>query len=212
MATPASYPGRRLLALAAVVAPVVFLLSDVAYLTDGNGINNGVLGGTVGVWSVFLLGWAFLGISRALETVAPRGALTLLVLAVPMVAGGAAFNVNAIHWDHFGNDFMSAADEAAVGVLAFLPWGWFAPLSFVVAGTFVWRTAIAPRWAGAITALAGLLFISARPAQIDALAIACDVVMVLGMVPIGLALLRDASEASDPATAELPAAAGRGNG
>ncbi len=196
MATPASYPGQRLLAVAAVAGPVVFLLSDVAYLTAGNGINNGVLGGTIGVWSVFLLGWAFLGISRALEPAAPRGALTLLVLAVPMVAGGAAFNVNGIHWDHFGNDFMGVTDgDAAFGFLAFLPWGWFAPASFVVAGIFVWRTAIAPRWAAALTGLTGLLFISARPAQVDALAIVCDVTMVLGMVPIGLALLRHASDA-----------------
>lgn len=204
MATPVTYPGQRLLALAAVVGPVVFLLSDVAYITAGNGINNGVLGGTIGVWSVFLLAWAFLGISRALEPVAPRGALTLLVLAVPMVAGGTAFNVNAIHLDHFGNDFTGVIEgDAAIGFLAFLPWGWFAPLSFAVAGIFVWRTAIAPRWAGALTALTGLLFIAARPAQIDALAILCDVTMVVGMVPIGLALLRHASDARARDAAEL---------
>lgn len=205
MATPAAYPGRRLLAIAAIVAPVVFLLSDVAYISVGNGINNGVLGGAIGVWSVFLLGWAFLGISRALEPVAPRGALTLLVLAVPMVAGGAAFNVNGIHWDHFGNDFMGVTEsDATVGFLAFLPWGWFAPASLVVAGVFVWRTAIAPRWAGALTALNGLLFISARPAQIDALAMVCDVTMVLGMVPIGMALLRGASDAKNVDATEMP--------
>jgi len=196
MTTPAAYPGQRLLALAAVAGPVVFLLSDVAYVTAGQGINRGVLGGTLGVWSCFLLGWAFLGIARALETVAPRGALTLLVLAVPMVAGGTAFNVNAIHWDHFGNDLTGSSDgDAAIAILAFLPWGWFAPASFVVAGVFVWRTAVAPRWAGVVTALTGVLFISARPAQIDALAVVCDVTMVLGMVPIGLALMRRASDA-----------------
>lgn len=145
MAQPVRYPGQRLLAVAAIAGPIVFLLSDVAYISAGNGINNGVLGGTIGVWSVFLLGWAFLGIVRALEPVAPRGALTLLVLAVPMIAGGAAFNVNAIHVDHFGNDFIDTADGgAAIGALAFLPWGWFAPASFVVAGIFVWRTGIAP--------------------------------------------------------------------
>lgn len=196
---PAPYPGRRLLAVAAIIGPVVFLASDVAYVVAGDGINNGVLGGTIGVWSVFLLAWAFLGIGRALEPVAPRGALTLLVLAVPMVAGGTAFNVNAIFWDHFGADFSSVSGSAAIGLMAFLPWGWFAPASFAVAGIFVWRTAVAPRWAGALTALTGLLFIAARPAQVDALAITCDVTMVLGLAPIGLALLRDTSAAPDRA-------------
>ena len=208
MVTPVSYPGRRFLALTLVAAPVVFLLSDVAYVTAGNGINNGVLGGTIGVWSCFLLGWAFLGISRALEPVAPRGALTLLVLAVPMVAGGAAFNVNGIHWDLFGNDLDDVAasgGDGAISLLAFLPWGWFAPISFVVAGILVWRTAIAPRWAGLLTALTGVLFIAARPAGIDLLAIVCDVTMVLGLVPIGLALLRRTSGNVDRGTtAEVP--------
>jgi hypothetical protein len=181
------------LAVAVIAAPIVFLLSDVAYVVAGDGINNGVLGGTIGVWSVFLLGWAFVGISRALEPVAPRGALALLILALPAMCGGAAFNVNALHWDHFGNDFIEAAfadgGSAAVGVLAFLPWGWFAPASFVLAGVLVWRTRIAPAWAGALTALAGVLFVSARPAGIDSLAIAADVVMVAGLAPIGLAML-----------------------
>lgn len=200
MATPTSYPGRRFLALTVVVAPVVFLISDVAYITAGNGINNGVLGGTIGVWSVFLLGWAFLGISRALEPLAPRGALALLILVVPMVAGGAAFNVTGIHWDLFGNDLDAIAASGgggAIGLLAFLPWGWFAPVSFVVAGILVWRTSIAPRWAGLVTVLAGVLFISARPASIDLLAVVCDVTMVLGLVPIGLALLRRTSDTTD---------------
>lgn len=208
MATPTSYPGQRFLALTLVAAPVVFLVSDVAYITAGNGINNGVLGGTIGVWSVFLLGWAFLGISRALEPVAPRGALTLLMLAVPMVVGGAAFNVTGIHWDLFGNDLDDIAASGgggAIGLLAFLPWGWFAPVSFVVAGIFVWRTAIAPRWAGLVTVLTGVLFLSARPAGIDFLAIICDVTMVLGLVPIGLALLRRASNKTHrEADAQVP--------
>jgi hypothetical protein len=71
--TAPNTPGRRFLAASVIAAPIVFLLSDVAYIVDGNGINNGVLGGTIGVWSTFLLGWAFIGISRALEPVAPRG-------------------------------------------------------------------------------------------------------------------------------------------
>ncbi|GAA1502565.1 hypothetical protein [Nocardioides humi] len=209
MTTPASHPGRRFTAVAVILAPVVFLLSDVAYISAGEGINNGVLGGTIGIWSVILLGWALVGISRALEPVAPRGALALLVLAIPAMVGGAAFNLNALHRDHFGNDFMEAADSGgdAIGLLAFLPWGWCAPAALVVAGVFVWRTAIAPRWAGAVTALAGVLFVSARPAALDALAVVCDVTMVLGLVPIGLALLRRSSASEDLGATRVPAGA-----
>jgi len=188
-------PARRFFALAVIAAPVVFLLGDVAYISDGNGINNGVLGGTIGVWSSFLLGWAFIAISRALEPVASRGAVVLLVLGIPAICAGVAFNVNGLHWDHFGNDFVDAAFSdggPTVGALAFLPWGWFMPASLVVAGVLVWRTRMFPRWAGAMTALSGVLFVTARPASIDALAITADVVMVVGLAPIGLAMLTGA--------------------
>ncbi|MBB5790344.1 hypothetical protein [Jiangella mangrovi] len=191
-APPDLRPGLRFLAFAVIAAPVVFLLSDIAYLVAGNGINNGVLGGTIGVWSCFLLGWAFVGVSRTLEPHAPRGALALLILAIPAACAGAAFNVNALHWDHFGRDFVEAAFDdgsATVGLLAFLPWGWFAPASFVLTGILVWRTRIAPTWAAALTTLGGVLFFSGRPAGIEPLTIAADVVLVLGVVPIGLAML-----------------------
>ena len=185
-------PAPRLLGLAVIAAPIVFLLSDIAYITAGNGINNGLLGGTIGVWSCFLLGLTFVAISRVLEPVAPRGAVALLLMAIPAASAGAAFNVNAMHWDHFGNDIVDAAfsdSGATVAILAFLPWGWFAPASLVVAGVLVWRTQVLPSWAGAMTAIAGVLFVSARPANIDALAMVADVAMVLGLVPIGLAML-----------------------
>lgn len=210
MAAPASYLGQRLLALAVVAAPVVFLVADVAYVTAGNGINNGVLGGTIGVWSCFVFVWAFIGLSRALEQAAPRGALALLILAVPAFAGGGvAFNVEALHRDLFGNSTLEAAlldgdPGAMIGFFAFLPWGWLAPASFVLLGVLVWRTTVFPRWAGALTALGGVLFIAARPQDFDALAIAADVVLVAGLVPLGIALLRRASDTGDIDTAKLP--------
>ncbi|MFC7406255.1 hypothetical protein [Georgenia alba] len=200
-------PGDRFLASAVVLAPIVFLAGDVAYIVAGNGVNDGVLGGTVGVWSCFLLGWAFVGLARCLAACAPRGSLALLVLALPAVCAGAGFNVNALHRAQFGNDFPEAAftDPAgAIGVLAFVPWGWFAPAAFVLTGVLVWRTRIGPRWAAALTTAGGLLFISARPVAIDPLVVVADLTLVLGLVPIGIAMLARRRPAADP---ELPAAA-----
>jgi hypothetical protein len=185
-------PGDRFLAVAVILGPVLFLLSDAAYLFAGNGINNGVLGGTIGVWSCFVLGWAFIGLSRMLEPVAPRGSLALLILAIPAVCAGAGFNVNGLHWDLFGQDFLEATftdASATIGLLAFLPWGWFMPASLVVAGVLVWRTRTAPTWAAAVTVIAGVLFLAGRPAGIDPVVIAADLALVAGLVPIGLAML-----------------------
>ncbi len=212
MATTASCPGRRFFALAVVAAPVLLLLADVAYITTGNGINNGVLGGTIGVWSCFVLVWAFIGLAHTLRHDAPRGALALLILAVPAtVGGGVAFNVEALHRDHFGNSILEAAlvsgdPDALIGLFSFLPWGWMAPASFVLLGVLVWRSTVFPRWAGALTALGGLLFVVARPQDIDALAIVCDVVLVAGLAPLGLAMLSGRRDERPDVPAEADAA------
>lgn len=212
MPIPASLPGRRFFALSVVAGPVLLLLADVAYVTAGNGINNGVLGGTIGVWSCFVLAWAFIGLSQMLQHTAPRGALALLILAIPATAGGGvAFNVEALHRDHFGNSINEAAlvggdSDALIGIFAFLPWGWMAPASFVLLGVLVWRSAVLPKWAGALCALGGVLFVVARPQDIDALAIVSDVVLVAGLVPLGLAMLSGRRDERPDVPAETDAA------
>jgi hypothetical protein len=195
---PSTLPAPWFYGLAAVAAPVLLLMSDVAYVTAGGGVNDGVLGGTIGVWSCFVFLIAFVGISRSIEALAPRAATALLALAVPAFVAGAGFNVQAIHLGHFGQDFMSSVSEGAdlVGLLAFLPWGWFGPLTFVVAGVLVWRTGVFPASSGALLVAGGILFISGRPARIEALVMASDVVLVLAMASIGLALLAGAGRSA----------------
>jgi len=187
---PSPLPSPRAYGLAAVAAPVLLLVSDVAYISAGGGINDGVLGGTIGVWSCFVFAFAFVGISRTLESAAPRAATVLLALAMPAWIAGAGFNVQAIHLGYFGEDFINTVSDGSdlVGLLAFLPWGWFAPLTFVVAGVLVWRTRSFPSWSGGLLVLGGLLFISARPAGLDPLVMVADVTLVLALVPIGVAL------------------------
>lgn len=184
-------PTPRLYALAAIAAPVLLLASTVAYLTAGEGINDGVLGGTIGVWSSFALIFAFIGIARTLEPVAPRAATVLLVISVIGMTAGVGFNVQAIHQGYFGQDFLNTVDGGSdlVGLLAFLPWGWLAPVTFVTTGILVLRTKVFPAWTALPLIVGGVLFVSARPAQIDVLAVLGDVSLVIGLIPVGLAML-----------------------
>jgi hypothetical protein len=48
-------------------------------------------------------------------------------------------------------------------------------------------------WAAGLLALGGVLFVTGRPARIDAIVIATDVVLTVALVTIGLQLLRQAS-------------------
>lgn len=190
-------PVARVYAIAAVLGPVFMLGSTLGYLIEGDGINVGVVGGVVGVWSCFALAIAFVGILRLLEPKAPRGAAVMTVLALAGFASGVAFNVQAIIDAIVGPEQLAAAIDAAIAangmtylaILAFLPWGWFVPISMVVVGILLWRTAVGPRWSAGLLMLAGILFVASRPESIGWLALCSDVALLAAMVPLAGRLL-----------------------
>lgn len=183
----------RVYGTAIVLAPLLLLASSIAYITEGASINDGVLGGTIGVWSVFAFAIAFVGILRVLEPRAPRAAPLLTVLALTGFGAGVAFNVLAILTPVFGpeiNTFIEDVDGSnAIAILAFLPWGWFAPLTFVLTGIMLWRTGTFARSVAGLLVVGGVLFIASRPEKIDALALIADTALIAALVPIGWALL-----------------------
>lgn len=188
---PAALHAPRLYGGSTIVAPILLLVSTVAFLTAGNGINDGVLGGTISALASFAMVLGFVGIARTFEPVAPRGATALLVLSVLGAMTGLSYSISAIDLGLTGQAFVVSGGEGrdAIGQLAFDPWGLCLPLAFVVLAVLVWRTRIFPRWIAVPSLLAGLLFVPSREVDLGALAVATDVLIVLGLVPIGLAIL-----------------------
>lgn len=186
----------RVYGFAAILAPVLLMASTIAYIAAGEGINHGVLGGTIGVWSCFALLVAFVGILRMLEARAPSAAPILTVVALIGFSAGVAFNVDAIFTAVAGpaaDALLDGAFEAApIAILAFLPWGWFAPLSLVLVGAFLWRTGTTAPWSGALLVAGGVLFVASRPARINWLVLVADSVLIAALVPIGWAMLAGA--------------------
>ena len=189
-------PIARVCGVAAVLAPLLLLGSTVAYIVEGEGVNQGMLGGVIGVWSCFTFVIAFAGMSRLLEPRMPRAAAWLLVVGASGFTGGGGFNVDAMFSTVGAPELAGVGDEggAAYGLLGFLPWGWFAPLSLVLAGAFLWRARVVPWWNGVLLILGGVLFVSARPERIDVLAVAGDVITVAALVPVGLAIFKAAAD------------------
>jgi len=184
----------RIYGTATIAAPLLLLASTLAFVTEGEGINEGVLGGTIGVWSAFAFAVAFVGILRLIEPSAPRAAAALTVLALIGFTAGVAFNVDAIYVALIPeltverlNDAMTGGD--AIAILAFLPWGWFVPLTFVLTGVMLWRTHTVAPWSGILLIIGGILFVASRPERINALALTGDVVRVVALAPIGWAML-----------------------
>lgn len=119
-------------------------------------------------------------------------------MAVIGFIAGAGFGLQAIHTQSYGTggylDDDAAINAAPIGLLAHLPWGWFTPLAFLLAGIFLWRTAVVPWWNGGLFVLGGVLFISARPARIDALAILTDIVLLADLMALATRLFAAARQ------------------
>lgn len=185
----------RVYGVAIILAPILLMASTVAFIADGDGINDGVMGGVFGVWSCFAFVIGLTGVLRLLEPRAPRAAPVLSVLALLGFTAGVGFNVNAMYLASHEVDFLTeASDESAdgrdaFGMLAFLPWGLLVPVSLVLIGVFLWRTEVVARWSAILIAAGGVLFVSARPERIEALALVGDAVLVVGLGSIGLAIL-----------------------
>lgn len=189
---------RRLHGLALVLGPLLLLASSVAYMAEGEGINDGVLGGVLGVWSVFVLGLALTGVLRALEPRWPRAAPVLTLLVLAGVAGGTAFNVHAIFSQVFGVGPDALLDTVeggdTVAVFAFLPWGWMVPITLVATGVLLWRTDGARRATAGLLVAGGVLFVAGRPERIEPVVVLTDLVLIAALVPIGLHMVRSGRE------------------
>jgi len=183
----------RICGVSILLAPVLLLASTLAFIGPGDGINDGVAGGTIGVWSCFAFILALTGMMRAIEPDAPRAAPLVSAMAVIGFAGGVAFNVHAIFLAHFGSridEFFSEVEGAdMIGILAFLPWGWFAPLTLVATGILLWRTGRVPTPSAMLLVAGGVLFVASRPERIDWLAVVADTALLAALVPVGVALL-----------------------
>lgn len=213
MTDPLTPPSRRVFGAATIAGPLLLLASTIAFLTAGDGINDGVLGGTVSVWAVITMGAALVGLLRLLEPHAPRAAALLTLTAIAGVAGGAAFSVDGIYHPLFGlgpdDPFNAFQGADAIAILAFLPWGWLIPFTLTLSGVMFWRTgAVIPRRSAALLIAGGVLFVAGRPARIDPIVVVTDLVLIAALVPIGWNMLKARTAPAAPQPAEPRVAAG----
>lgn len=178
---------------AMILAPLLLLASTIAYITEGEGINDGVLGGTIGMWCAFALSVGFVGMLRLLEPSVPRAAPILTVFVLTGCIAGAGFQTLAILTPIFGPEINVVLENLegsdTIALFGFFPWGLLLPLSFLLTGIVLWRTALVPRPSAALLVLGAILFAASRPEKVDVLALIADGTLILALVPIGWAML-----------------------
>jgi hypothetical protein len=170
-----------------ILAPILLLVSSVAFNLVGDTLGGGVL-----VYASFVFIPAVLGLTGLLWERVPRLAVALRLLAIFGCVGGACFGaveafVGAVA--QTGASEATVADLVALynsGLLFLDPLGLSFPLSMIALGITLWRTGTVPAWAGIVLVLAGVAFPIGRVSTIYALYPVADVLFIVSMGWIGL--------------------------
>jgi len=193
-------PTSRVFGLAMILGPVVSVISTVVYVLGG-GLNKDQAGGVIQIYGVVGYAVAIIGLLRLLERPMPRLSAALTALGMMTVAAGLSFGNDSIVRAVSPDAALSQSHSAAATLALVLP-GFTFPLTWIGLGLALAKTGVISRWSGFAIAAGGLLFPIARIPDIDALALIADAVLLLGVAPIGLAILTG-RQSGTPGTASI---------
>jgi hypothetical protein len=162
---------------------MLLLASTVGFIVEGEGMNSGEVAGAVQVWAFIGFALAAVALTERMASVAPRARATLLALALAGVAGGVGYGVDAIQAALNDTTSIQEMDSVAASFALQVP-GILFPLSFAAIGVALARTRSAPAWAAWLLVIGALLFPMSRIPDIEALAVAADVLLLLALVAI----------------------------
>ncbi len=193
----------RLLATAMVAAPLLLLASTVAYVM-GDGLGEDQAGGVLQMYAAAAFVLAIVGLTQLVEATHPRAAAVLTLVGALGCVGAAGYAINSIYAAIGPVDLNENVDGPA-GQLA-LQWpGILFPLAFIGIGILLLRARVGPPWAGIALVLGGILFPVSRIGSIEALAPVSDALLLVGLAPLGLALLRGRHRAPTAEPTSQPA-------
>jgi hypothetical protein len=188
-----------------IVAPVLQATSSL-FWEDGR---YGAIGGTLVTVAAAL--W-ITGLAGVLDLLRPKLPL-FATIGLPLMIVGAISGAN-FGFQGFYDVALGVRPEEALDALAAYPlqtgvllwWsGPLFPIMLLAIGAALWRTNAAARWATAAICLGGALFPLSRIPRLEAVAIAIDLLILIGFSHVGWLLLRQRREAASPE--RLPASA-----
>jgi hypothetical protein len=174
---------------ALIVAPLLLLTSTVLYSTGGAGMNRSDIAGAVQVWALIAFAVGLLGLVRSLEAVAPRGATLLALLVLVGCAGGVGFGIDSMHAALPGGSNLLEADSSTFAPLGLALPGALFPVGIAATGIALWRAGLISGLEALPVVAGAVLFPASRFPSIEVLAIAADLVLVVGFVALGAAHL-----------------------
>jgi hypothetical protein len=186
-------PVDRVAGTATIVGPLLMLGSTVAWLVDAEATRSILL-----MWGVIGFGLTTVGFAFRLRDASPVGAGVVLALGVISACAGGGYAAEAAIVEHFGIERMNDQSTLMTALVLQLP-GLTFPLSLLAAALASWRARLlAPAHAGLLT-LGAILFPASRLPELPGLAVVGDSLLLLALVPIGLAVLRGTPVPGAPA-------------
>jgi len=170
-----------------ILGPLLLLCSTIAAIL-GDGLAQDTTAGILQVYAFVGLMLALFGLTSLLENRAPKAAAVLTLVGALGITGGVAYGINTI-FRALGTVDLNQDVEGAAPPLALQLPGILFPLTFIGLGMLL-RAGARPRWCGAALVVAGVLFPISRIGSIEALAPVPDLLFLLGLAPLGWALLQ----------------------
>lgn len=180
---------NRVLSAATVLAPALLLTATLVTLPDDN-FSESLPEGVIQIFAMGLFFLAYLNVSQLVATKLPRLSTLLLVTGTLGAMAGTSFGMIFIARDK-GLELHSGALEMAFN----LP-GILFPMTWLALGLCVLYSKVAPVWAGAGLALAGICFPVSRISMTVEIALVADVLFLVSLTGIAVAALGRAPSAT----------------
>ena len=180
---------RTLFGAAAMLGPALLVVSTLLAMEAG-GFRRSPWSATVQIYAFIGLALAIVGLSRLVGERSEKLGLTVLVLGLAGVAGGVGFGIEGLYVAS-GSPRLADSEEASALLGLNIP-GIVFPLAMVVTGVSLLRAKGGwPGWAGAVLALAGVLFPVSRIGGVVALGLVADGLLLVGLGAMGWWLISE---------------------
>ena len=181
-ATVGADPTARLLRVAAVLGPLFFVASSLAWVA---GADYEELRGILTFWAMPFTALAAYGVAGRLQGRSPvgRAAVTALVTIGACAGAGFATEINMV--DHFGVERLMDQDTPSAFLALGIPGPMFA-VGLALLGLLSFRQRTLPSAQALCLALGGVLFPLGRIPQLPELALATDLLFLAALAPVAL--------------------------
>ena len=178
-------PTARLMRIAAVVGPLFFVASSVAWL----GEDREELRGILTFWALPFMALAVYGVAGRLQERSPMGRALVTALVTIGACAGAGFATEVSMVEHFGVERLMDQDTPSAFLGLGIPGPMF-PLGLVLLALLSFRHRTMPRGQALLLAAGGLLFPVSRIPQVAPLALAADLLILAAFAPVAFGVRR----------------------